>query len=521
MANKQKIQISRSAYIETSRSVAVLRLNDYEFLPGEIVSLRYYKDADVRNNIGVIVAIGIKEGTGEDCYRIISHGGEVPVAGVVETIPDVSELVHGEIFIYNNDGVWSYVYLRDLTNTVEDERAVDPIPTDQDFIFLDINDGYRYFYRKGYVNREDDFYTVEDTKEVLLGAINEDVAFTAESLTGYLFKSGTSAELTIQVSAKNIKTGEEDPDCTFWINELQYIPDSVGIITYSSVSSDTALEVECRKALGEGLYLSYWVTLDIRFGYTFYYGAVEYGWTPDASKIQNLENSKLGTTSIVFDWNKFDVTDQVLVIAYPSKLGGLLHIYDNHGIDYIKDYSKYTSIATIGDLSYTCYVLNKAFTATNFRQKYSFKEDITSVSTISSSGRSGSGSITTELNEAWENRNEPTGLVTLDENGKVPTTLLPTSGGGGGEGNGIIHLAGTSENMPTNMELGEIYYIISLDKLVTATTESSGELSTPSSEVIYYDLSRSTLYHWAENSGMGVVGSLLDTSAITDITEIL
>lgn len=35
----QRIQISRSKYIEESRAIAVLRLNEYDFLKGEIVML--------------------------------------------------------------------------------------------------------------------------------------------------------------------------------------------------------------------------------------------------------------------------------------------------------------------------------------------------------------------------------------------------------------------------------------------------------------------------------------------------
>ena len=74
MTNSNKrIQISRSKYIEESRSIAVLRLNtEYSFLKGEVVMINYYKDPDFRNNIGVLVAIGVKDGMGEDCYRIVN-----------------------------------------------------------------------------------------------------------------------------------------------------------------------------------------------------------------------------------------------------------------------------------------------------------------------------------------------------------------------------------------------------------------------------------------------------------------
>ena len=65
MTETSRIQLSRSKYIEESRAIAVLRLNEYDFYPGEIVMMSYYKNPDFRNDIGVLVAIGVKKGIGE------------------------------------------------------------------------------------------------------------------------------------------------------------------------------------------------------------------------------------------------------------------------------------------------------------------------------------------------------------------------------------------------------------------------------------------------------------------------
>ena len=99
MNKDYRIKVSSSKYIEESRAVAVIRLNERGFLKGEVVMLNYKKDPDKKTDIGTLVAIGIKDGTGEDCYRIISAGGSVVVRKVVESLADVSSLVHNELYL--------------------------------------------------------------------------------------------------------------------------------------------------------------------------------------------------------------------------------------------------------------------------------------------------------------------------------------------------------------------------------------------------------------------------------------
>ena len=71
---EQRIRIARKSVIVDNRITAELLLQDRPFLKGEFVMINYYKDPDFRTNIGVLIALGVKDGTGEDCFRIVSMG---------------------------------------------------------------------------------------------------------------------------------------------------------------------------------------------------------------------------------------------------------------------------------------------------------------------------------------------------------------------------------------------------------------------------------------------------------------
>ena len=94
-----KIKLSRGAYTEDSRSIAILHLDLREFSPGEAAIVNYYTDEN-KTKIDTVLAVGIKSGHGRDCYRIISSGQFVIVWDVVTTLPDVSKLARQELYLY-------------------------------------------------------------------------------------------------------------------------------------------------------------------------------------------------------------------------------------------------------------------------------------------------------------------------------------------------------------------------------------------------------------------------------------
>lgn len=118
-----KIKLSRGAYTEDSREIAILHLDLREFSPGDAAMVNYYTD-ETKTNIDTVLAVGIKSGKGRDKYRIISTGQFIVVWDVVTTIPDVSRLAHNELYLYHDLVVdaWYLVYAENNT------RVTSPIP---------------------------------------------------------------------------------------------------------------------------------------------------------------------------------------------------------------------------------------------------------------------------------------------------------------------------------------------------------------------------------------------------------
>ena len=66
------------------------------------------------------MAVGIKDGKGPDCFRIITLGQYEIVWGVGRELPDVSSLVHDELYLYqDSNDVWYYVSAEDGVRMIE------------------------------------------------------------------------------------------------------------------------------------------------------------------------------------------------------------------------------------------------------------------------------------------------------------------------------------------------------------------------------------------------------------------
>ena len=152
------LRISRDKYIEENRSVAIARLNQFHHLPGQPVMVAYY---DENNREQTVLAIGIKNGLGPDCYRISELGETLVVKDVCEDLPDVSQLTNSEVYISKGDtGVWNYVYLSGNT------RKITPI-SGGPFIFKSILSGFRWFYYpSGKCKREDSFFDESEIRDI-------------------------------------------------------------------------------------------------------------------------------------------------------------------------------------------------------------------------------------------------------------------------------------------------------------------------------------------------------------------
>lgn len=114
-----KVRFSRCREVMSSREAAMIHLGEKEFEAGEPVIINYFEETNA--SVNTIMAVGIKNGKGSDCYRIITLGQYEIVWGVGRDLPDVSSLVHDELYLYqDNDGVWYYVSAPDkITRILE------------------------------------------------------------------------------------------------------------------------------------------------------------------------------------------------------------------------------------------------------------------------------------------------------------------------------------------------------------------------------------------------------------------
>lgn len=380
-----KIQISRSKYIETDRHIAWMRLNMCNHLVGQPVMVRYYVDED-QTETDTLFAIGIKNGIGEDCYKVISIGGLNIITGILYELPDVSALTHGELYLYQDSETktWYYVYL------LNNERQLEPIVGD--YAFTNLEDKYTWFYKDGVLKREDDFYTKSEIG-ILIDGLKNDILKQIETLedevkkhhdwlveidkevwpmtitfkntTGTLFLTGTSQNITFNIDA--IRKGESiRNDCTFLLNGEPITLDESGNYTKEGVTETTTFTLEVTYPQ---LDMSSSAKSSVTFGYYFYFGIIPAsGWVANEENIKALGNKKLQAktnTTYVMNLNL-----QKLAFVCPVTYGKLSHIYDSNNFDYLSEYDIET--VTVDGFEYYVYIKKTEVTITNFRQVYTY-----------------------------------------------------------------------------------------------------------------------------------------------------
>ena len=108
--------------ISNSLQEALIYLNKQTIEEGKIYSRRYYTNPS-KTEVDVVLAVGVLPGVGPSRYSIISYTKKVVVWGVSDSLPDVSEVTLGRLFIYWEPGAGrSYiVYL------LAGDRIVEPI----------------------------------------------------------------------------------------------------------------------------------------------------------------------------------------------------------------------------------------------------------------------------------------------------------------------------------------------------------------------------------------------------------
>lgn len=391
MSNENQIILfSRSGFIERDRSIAILRLDMCQHYVGQPVIVRYYVDID-QTEIDTLYAIGIKDGVGKDCYKVISLGGLNLVRNVVTELPDVSALTHGELYLYQDEGgKWNYVY------EISGVRQIDPI-LGGPFIFANIEDRYRWFFLDGKLKREDDFYStaeidkkfdlvnssLQEFEEVLkrLDAIEAELKEHKDMLveldsevfplslsftnkTGNLFLTGTTQDITFEAIVT--RKGEDiTKECTFTVNDEEVVlnEDNQFIIT-KLTGTRTFNLVATYPKLG----ITKEASSTVNFGYNFWYGVIPAEWEITEANVLALGNTKLQIKqNLTYTMN---LSQQKLAFVCPKVYGKLSHIYDANNFDYIDDYT--VTELEVNTYQYYVYVKNKEVTISNFRQAYTY-----------------------------------------------------------------------------------------------------------------------------------------------------
>lgn len=462
-----KIQLSRSNTIAENREVAELMLSKYNFLVGELVTVNYkLKETqdDFRSNIGTLIAIGIKNGIGRDCYRVLNTNQAVVVDNILEDLPDVSNTVDDQLFLSKYNGAWNYVY---IVGQIKTERAITGGP----FIFYNMTDGYRWFYYDQRLKREDDFHSKKDLNELLQKIINSSLQVDVISSEGNLFRAGDNASTTLEFNIKDGTGIDILDECEIWING-EKVDLNENTYTIENINTNAGdgeeLNIQVRRILNDDVYLAKDYKVNFLFGKDFYFGVVNDDWDISEENILNLETKLSYKTSFV--WDGIELNNQKTVFAYPKKYGILLHIYDDHGLDYINTYR--SDEVNIGEDVYYCYVKSDLVTISNLCQKYLFIEDenfdlekLTLLDIITS----------------WKHRNSANNFVTLDEDGKINTDFYSVDASAS-----FIKLKDILETTPiSNLEPGAKYFIKDEGKIYTASSTVDGTYSDAVRGVIY------------------------------------
>lgn len=504
-----KIRISRNRQVAQDRAVAILKLNKINHYVGQPVMVKYYTSS---GKIDTIFAMGVKDGIGEDCYRVISLGGLELVRDVVGTLPNISDLVHGEQYLYQdpNNGRCYFVYLSN------NEKVVDPIDSIEPTTFVSIDDKFRWFWNGKTLTREDDFTSSSDLKVLIedLFLIIGPPKLEITNLSGNLFAKGETVNIKLKVKVINSVKEDITNLCKFYCDDVE-VPVSNGTIEIKGLNDSKDLVIEARATAVSGETYKYSVVLPIEFGYDFYFGGVSEDWEITEDNIKNLPNKSIHTRSTV-EYNSIKLNYQRVVYAYPEIYGELLHAYDEHGFDYIGDYLLYKQ--QVGDLIYNIYLKEDPISVSGFDQTFMF-EDIDEDDDIP-------GTVDEEkydeVLKAWDTKNTAKGLVTLNSIGKIPSDFI--TGLDFSSEYSFIELEGIVNDYPeqTGLVPGSKWYNKETKKIFEAITESTGKIYSPVNKSVYLNKEDMMFYLWTDSEDdMDKIGETIQSKEVRNITDIL
>ena len=309
-----------------------------------------YLDSD--NSERIVFAIGIKEGTGPDCYRLADIGGVIDVEDVDSSLPDSSDLVHGEVYVSKNDsGNWCFVNLGSDKKTREIKEI-----EEESYIFRSIKTGHKWFFNKKTQSckRDDEFYSAEQIRDIsgLRVYVQPDEP---EDKKGVIWID-TSSEDQRDLNDGNVV----NPYFTDLINEIKLLKDTVQKheFAFNTVISSGGFTNNVRNFLSSGTsFIKGFITedKDTANSTTYYYDKDSKDnkfftvlITDDGSKNFLPANIKVGDifynpdVKKIYNYNEnkaISSTDPVLRHIYISQLDYCSYEWDGEKMVQLVDYS--------------------------------------------------------------------------------------------------------------------------------------------------------------------------------------
>ena len=510
MSSSVTIRISRNQNIANDRSIAILKLNKLTHYEGQPVMVKYWSES---GKVDTLLALGIKDGIGEDCYKIISLSGLDLVKDVVSTLPDISLLIHNELYLYRDpEGIWNYVYASD------NKRVVEPIVNLKPTTFVSIKDKFRWFWDgNGNLKREDDFKSSEEMASIIdeLFLVIGPPKLEITSQVGYIFYDDQVIDIPLNVKLTDTLGNDLTDRASFFINKEAVKKEDNKIIIKNASNKETSYVIDANIKAKTGKEYTFSSIVLIDFGYDFYYGKVTDDWVLSEDGLKNLENTVLNSKRTI-NYKSIELNLEKVVFSYPEKYGKLLHIYDEHGLDHIEDYD-IKILKLSNDINYYVYIKSSIVTISDFDQKFLFVEEDNDVNL---QGVFDSNSYD-EIVLAWENKNTYNGLVQLNEYGKIPNELLSTKLNFTSDFS-FINVVDFLDYYPNkiNLTIGNKWYNAQ-DKLIfEATGLNQGITYPPTENTIYFNNKNRSLYLW-KNEEMILVSETIVSKPITNIIEIL
>ena len=362
------ISISRNKEIQANKDTAMIRLDEWNHIVGNLVMIKYYTDEE-RTNIDTLFAVGVKEGIGRDCYSIISTAELYVVNDVLYEDPvSVESLVNNQRFLCKQNGVWKILIL----NSTGYRTYID-IPKDP-YIFRNLADGFQYFYVDGELKREDSFITSEEIEQKLKEleeALDPPKIAQMEIIGGTLYPKGSTVSgLQFNLSITNYK----DEDITDQFNIRLYKNDGQEEVTIEKIDDNryriyediTVTTTYSLEVIGDDITLEDSFTISL-VDYTLYGKMSEY----DDAIVPGL-SQRLWDGTGEFEFTT-DLENEITVLAIPRGLTSqeFTTIKDINGLNYIDDYIK-TDYVSYGKY-YTIYYKKDQVTINNFKQTFGYE----------------------------------------------------------------------------------------------------------------------------------------------------